>query len=672
MDAVSVQDANKIRVAMGLAPLPVPGEDAGLSFKGKNDSSDASDSDGNDKISTLEKRQAAAGDNWMKLEEERKAKLDRQARKEAIRKQRDFAAKNARLEGATLGDAAEGEMDTKTWLLQQKKRQKQIEKARKYEEEQAAREQQAEYTSKDLAGLKVGHEMDTFGDDGEQILTLKDAAIGEEDEEDELENADLLEREKLKERLELKKKKPVYDPNEINEDGERAILQQYDEEIGGKKRKRFTLNDQGGSTQVVGAEDGADRKSKGVKISLDLLKDETPVSDYAEATTTKVKKPRKKKARTTRQKEVDEDDIFPIEQPQAPVQNKDAAMMDVEGQQTNGTNGSARSNIELDDDDLQRQLAEQRRLTLKKRKKTDAAELARRIREEASATPATSGVDGGEEEEPGMVLDETTEFVANLQRPTAADEKPERQSAPSALKPSADSPEPDEEGDTTMAEALNENDAIDPSQTKRETSTPAAPGPVTSTGFDEEESIDQGIGASLGMLRKRGLITDGFATDQNAKDRAREAFLAENRALIADYDIRAREHRERDRKSGKFERMSAREREAYARQQNESREQYLASLQAQHFTRNYKPDVKLQYTDEFGRSMSQKEAFKHLSHQFHGKGSGKQKTEKRLKKIEDEKKRGAMNSLDQSANGGMGRNLGEQARKKGTAGVRLQ
>jgi len=70
--------------------------------------------------------------------------------------------------------------------------------------------------------------------------------------------------------------------------------------------------------------------------------------------------------------------------------------------------------------------------------------------------------------------------------------------------------------------------------------------------------------------------------------------------------------------------------------------------------------------------MSQKEAFKHLSHQFHGKGSGKQKTEKRLKKIEDEKKRGAMNSLDQGANGGMGRNLGEQARKKGTAGVRLQ
>ena len=51
---------------------------------------------------------------------------------------------------------------------------------------------------------------------------------------------------------------------------------------------------------------------------------------------------------------------------------------------------------------------------------------------------------------------------------------------------------------------------------------------------------------------------------------------------------------------------------------------------------SYKPEVKLDYVDESGRSLSQKEAFRQLSHRFHGKGSGKKKTEKRGKKVEEE------------------------------------
>ena len=51
--------------------------------------------------------------------------------------------------------------------------------------------------------------------------------------------------------------------------------------------------------------------------------------------------------------------------------------------------------------------------------------------------------------------------------------------------------------------------------------------------------------------------------------------------------------------------------------------------------------------------MNQKEAFKHLSHMFHGKGSGKQKTEKRLKKIEDEKKNAAKGILNIAEEGGI-------------------
>jgi len=41
--------------------------------------------------------------------------------------------------------------------------------------------------------------------------------------------------------------------------------------------------------------------------------------------------------------------------------------------------------------------------------------------------------------------------------------------------------------------------------------------------------------------------------------------------------------------------------------------------------------VKLEYRDEFGRKLTQKEAFRQLSYRFHGYGPGKKKSEKRLK-----------------------------------------
>lgn len=51
---------------------------------------------------------------------------------------------------------------------------------------------------------------------------------------------------------------------------------------------------------------------------------------------------------------------------------------------------------------------------------------------------------------------------------------------------------------------------------------------------------------------------------------------------------------------------------------------------------NYKPNVKLEYIDDSGRLLNEKEAFRYLSHKFHGKGPGKNKIEKRLKKSEQE------------------------------------
>merc|ERR1711971_223935 len=48
------------------------------------------------------------------------------------------------------------------------------------------------------------------------------------------------------------------------------------------------------------------------------------------------------------------------------------------------------------------------------------------------------------------------------------------------------------------------------------------------------------------------------------------------------------------------------------------------------------PDITLAHVDEHGKPMTAKEAFRKLSHKFHGKKSGPKKEEKRLKKRKEE------------------------------------
>ena len=674
-DAISIEETNKVRIALGLPALPVPG---GVpTFKASKDEATSSEEDVG---STLESRQAQGYDNWKQLQEERDAKAKREATTEAIKKARDTARKFAVLSGKGLGEADEKtDLDTKAWLKGAKKRQKKVEqeKLRRLEQELAERENAPEYTAEELAGVKVGHGLADFEGGEEQVLTLKDTTIDQNEEEgDELENLELREREAINERLEVKKKKPNYDPTAADEDGGSTILKHYDEAIDGKKRKRFTLDGQGTTAeerevmkQTIG------ERLKAQPISLDLLKDDVPISDYKDAVKAKVRKPKKKKAKTTRQRVAGEDDMFSAE----PTTEHHLSGDPMEVDAVPGTsNGTAQRHIPetssfVDDDDLQAALANQRRAALKKRKRTKPADIARRLREEASATPgAGNGMDGEEAEESGLVIDETSEFVANLQRA-----QEEERNRPAPQKPTtamADVPakEEDEDGDVDMGRSYNDipdNEDLE-GRMKRETSTPATPG-ITGTGLDDEATLNQGLGATLSMLSQRGLIKKADENDLNALHRERQRFLTEKQKRETAAEAKARAQRERDRMSGRLDRMSAREREEHARWENKQRDQQESRQMAEIFNREYKPDVQLKYVDEFGRAMNQKEAFKHLSHQFHGKGSGKQKTEKHLKKIEDEKKREAQSSLDASQATGMNNAMGATAKKNRQAGVRL-
>lgn len=96
---------------------------------------------------------------------------------------------------------------------------------------------------------------------------------------DELISTDLAERDRLHERLELKKKKPVYNAYDEDVPGEKGILAQYDEEIDGKKKRRFVLDGSGNSADInAHREDVVEKlKAKSIIINLDMPSQYFPI-----------------------------------------------------------------------------------------------------------------------------------------------------------------------------------------------------------------------------------------------------------------------------------------------------------------------------------------------------------------------------------------------------------
>ena len=91
MSAAEIEEMNRLRKSMGLAPLPVPGggdsDGSNLQFKGKQ----ADVADDEEPASTLETREAAAYDNYKRIQDEQDAKRAREKRLAAIKKARDDA-----------------------------------------------------------------------------------------------------------------------------------------------------------------------------------------------------------------------------------------------------------------------------------------------------------------------------------------------------------------------------------------------------------------------------------------------------------------------------------------------------------------------------------------------------------------------------------------------------
>ncbi|KAF2639319.1 hypothetical protein P280DRAFT_58848 [Massarina eburnea CBS 473.64] len=668
MADLSIEEANKIRASMGMAPLPVPGAAAPPPSSRQTKTGDDSD---DEPASTVETRQAAAHDNWQKLQDEQAAAKKKADRLEAIKKEREKASRFAKLKGQGLADIEDE--DDMAWLKGSKKRAKKIAKAEQMERELEERERQAreamQYTESDLAGVKVGHEAGQF-DDEDQILVLKDTAVDGEDD-DELEAVSLREKERLQEKLDSKKRKRAYDPND--EEGQTSILAQYDEEIDGKKRKAFTLDGQGRTVEDVQAEAAGVSKPKRVAISLDILNDDKPSNDYMDISEVKMKKPKKKKSKASkRQRVADEDDMFA-------GADEPADEMEVDDGMTVAAKPRKKKISEdqsfIDDDDLQATLAKQRREALKKRRKTKPEDIARQLREEAASPPQSPDVmDSTElleptiEVDPELVIDETTEFVQNLDVKSIEQEEARKRQrrATSRVSNGTDTVgvgEVDEEGDVDMGYA-------EVAEAEERSNSRARSTGIAEPGIEAEKTLDQGMGAALGLLRQRGMWSSE-GVDKNASYRDRQKFLADKQRAEESAERLRKEQRERERHSARWATMTAREREEWSRKNNVNADQMESRKLADIFNKEYKPNIDLNYVDEHGRHLNQKEAFKMLSHQFHGKGSGNTKTKKHLDKIAGEKRKLAENSLD-TTTGGLGNAHDGLAKKRAAAGIRMQ
>ena len=154
-------------------------------------------------------------------------------------------------------------------------------------------------------------------------------------------------------------------------------------------------------------------------------------------------------------------------------------------------------------------------------------------------------------------------------------------------------------------------------------------------GTSAEQTFSTGMASTLNILRQQGILSTP-AADQKEREKTqlqRDLWLAEQRRRVAQRELEKLQSR------GANKDQAQREYENRLREQQEARDNLEAF-------KNYKPDVNIVYYDEYGRSLTPKEAWKALSHKFHGKGSGKMKTERRLKKIAEENKQAAMTSGD--------------------------
>jgi len=288
-------------------------------------------------------------------------------------------------------------------------------------------------------------------------------------------------------------------------------------------------------------------------------------------------------------------------------------------------------------DELQSILAKSRnRVTSSNSKQSDLDKIIQ-IKQKADAELESAEIAKGvnfdalntlveEENDRAMYLDTMSEFCKNLGRTSGtreeatriSDEEDEDEEAKEEkIESLQDEEEEVESEDVVLMEYANESAASGTDKAKEDEDEFEL--------LEDEPTLDRGLASFLSLCKNKGFI--------EAESKAKKGTRPKKESLEAiNFTVEEKNYYDIDDK--------------YSR----NRDRYGGPTSDFQEKANYKPSVKLDYIDEKGHSMNEKEAFRYLSHKFHGKGSGKKKTEKQQNKYKEKDVMAKMSSVDTPLN----------------------
>jgi U4/U6.U5 tri-snRNP-associated protein 1 len=619
--------------------------------------------------------------------------------KEALEKSREKRLLNTKMSGNTLGEAKEeGELlSAADWVRRSRKKEKDVltekEKAKlqaelaekRLQEEEEENLRNDKYNSKDLKGMKVMHSVKDFDIGSEIILTLADSNILDKDEDghvlgitgeaDFLENVNMtdndrrLEREKRAKRL----KQPVYmayDDAEFAEGGgpgtKQSILSQYDQDK--KSAPKFELGE-GGESQFSGEVIESKKTHQSLLIQAKEISDYYTKAEYTSFTKSKGDGKEKKKRKVRKKEEIEYADL---DEEEGKVVTKDRGSRKIGGDSAavistrmvdkkkeiykeaskNAEEKSLKAfkmleNIlpeEDDDADMALSLARARRLALAHQQYNkdsisleDVAamrvkELVARSQNASLLNESKSRLDGSKNVKAAFDIDNATGRTVN--------------GVPSSK---IDDGELELEEDSLDAEGRRADGTLVFTSTTEFTSrlqarltekARARAEAIVKAEAGSEQQMQIQIEDELGNIPMEGSSGRVYQRAEGTVDgEGRDEWVTMDVEGLEDADSDEEEELDFGRQQS-FTGMAATL--ALLKSSGElGKSEDLAGRAKDgrvNDPSNKVDGVKLEYRDEFGRKLTQKEAFRQICYRFHGYGPGKKAKEKRLKQMEDQSK----------------------------------
>nr|XP_014432294.1 U4/U6.U5 tri-snRNP-associated protein 1 [Pelodiscus sinensis] len=539
-------------------------------------------------------------------------------------------------------------------------------------EEEFGQKKKDRYSSRDLQGLTVEHTIDSFQEGETVILTLKDKGVLQE-EDDVLVNVNIVDKEKAQKNVELRKKKPEYKPYEEESVDDMAIykhkniLSKYDEEIEGEKKKSFkldscgmadgswerelqqvrdSLRSQAQSLDMPSLQLASEyftpeemnvtfkkvkrrvkklrKKEKPVKADdLVPLGNETKANDFGSRLRGRGRRVHREREREeeVEEEEDDDDDERDIEQnanqaADLPLQSDDNRVENMEISSDEDAEKVPKSPVALEEDEAEQELQKQLEKGRKLRQMQQLKESGEKVIEIVKKLETRRSREDDEELEKkgAIVFNATSEFCRTLGEIPTYGLAGNREDQEELMDFERDDERSANGGSDSDGEENIGWSTVNLDEEKQQQDFSAS----STTILDEEPIVNRGLAAALLLCQNKGLLETTVQKVARVK--------APNKSLpSAVYCIE--------------DKMAIDDK--YSR-----REEYRGFTQDFKEKDGYKPDVKIEYVDETGRKLTPKEAFRQLSHRFHGKGSGKMKTERRMKKLDEEALLKKMSSSD--------------------------